>query len=221
MHVSNTADCTGGTDEAYATSKVWTLNQTNGTATVYVKYGDAAGNWSACINDTITHDNSVPTVSVTNTGWVNASNYTSYTVTGACSENGQAVTIGGSASGSGTCNGTSYTAAVNYTSVGDGAAAVSITADMDDAAGNSAAQATANLGKDIVAPAIAITSSAVITSANESAYSVTGTCTDTTSGTTSQTVSIGGSVSTSGNCSGGAFTIATDYSGQSDVVVYR
>ena len=49
-------------------------------------------------------------------------------------------------------------------------AAVSITADMDDAVGNSAAQATANLGKDIVAPAIAITgSSVVITSANESA----------------------------------------------------
>ena len=48
-------------------------------------------------------------------------------------------------------------------------------------------------------------------------YSLTGTCTDSIiSGTNSQTVNIGGSVSNSGNCSGGAFTIATDYSGQSD-----
>ena len=93
-------------------------NQTNGMQQFTLNMVTRSSNWSACINDTITHDNFWwPTVSVTNTV-VNASNYTSYTVTGACSENGQAVTIGGSA-GSGERNGTSYTAAVNYTSVGD------------------------------------------------------------------------------------------------------
>ena len=41
---------------------------------------------------------------------------------------------------------------INYTAVADGAGAISLTADIDDAAGNSATQATATLGKDTVAP---------------------------------------------------------------------
>jgi alpha-tubulin suppressor-like RCC1 family protein len=61
MYITNTAGCgSGGAYETYATSKAWTLGQTNGTATVYVKYKDAAGNESSCINDTIIHDNTVP-----------------------------------------------------------------------------------------------------------------------------------------------------------------
>ncbi|MEY4630146.1 MAG: hypothetical protein RIQ81_266 [Pseudomonadota bacterium] len=61
MYISNTAGCgSGGTYEAYATSKAWTLAQTNGTATVYVKFKDAAGNETACTNDTITHEDTPP-----------------------------------------------------------------------------------------------------------------------------------------------------------------
>ena len=62
------------------------------------------------------------------------------------------MTIGGTLSGSATCDGSNYTAYINYTTVADGGGAISITADMDDAAGNSATQATATLGKDIVLP---------------------------------------------------------------------
>ena len=36
------------------------MGQTNATATVYVKFKDTAGNESACINDTITHNNTAP-----------------------------------------------------------------------------------------------------------------------------------------------------------------
>jgi hypothetical protein len=62
MYVTNTATCSsGGAWESYATSKAWTLGQTNSVATVYVKYRDLAGNESSCINDTITHDNTAPT----------------------------------------------------------------------------------------------------------------------------------------------------------------
>ena len=64
MYITNTAGCaSGGTYETYATTKSWTLGQTNATATVYIKFKDAAGNESACINDTIIHDNTAPTIS--------------------------------------------------------------------------------------------------------------------------------------------------------------
>ena len=60
MYVTNTAGCgSGGSWEIYATSKEWTLAQTNATATVYVKYRNSAGE-SACVNDTILHDNTSP-----------------------------------------------------------------------------------------------------------------------------------------------------------------
>ena len=63
MYITNTAGCTsGGTWEIYATSKAaWILGQSNGTATVYVKFRDSLGNESSCISDTMTHDNTAPT----------------------------------------------------------------------------------------------------------------------------------------------------------------
>jgi hypothetical protein len=61
MYITNTAGCaSGGSWEAYATSKSWTLGQTNSTTTVYAKFKDLAGNETACVNDTIIHDNNVP-----------------------------------------------------------------------------------------------------------------------------------------------------------------
>ena len=63
MYITNTAGCaSGGTYETYAKSKSWTLGQTNTKATVYVKFKDLAGNESACVNDTIIHDETLPTL---------------------------------------------------------------------------------------------------------------------------------------------------------------
>ncbi|RYZ54399.1 MAG: hypothetical protein EOP07_16025, partial [Proteobacteria bacterium] len=62
MYITNTASCTsGGTWEAYATSKTWTLGQSNSTATVYAKFRDNAGNESSCLSDSIIHDSQAPT----------------------------------------------------------------------------------------------------------------------------------------------------------------
>jgi hypothetical protein len=64
MYITNTAGCNAdGTWESYSTSKAWTLGQTNATATVYVKFRDQALNESACISDTIIHDNTAATIS--------------------------------------------------------------------------------------------------------------------------------------------------------------
>jgi len=49
------------TPEAYATSKSYTLPEGDGLKTVYVKYKDVSGNWSAPVSDTITLDTSLPT----------------------------------------------------------------------------------------------------------------------------------------------------------------
>jgi hypothetical protein len=46
MMISNVPDFEGGAWEPYATSKPWTLAQTSGLASVYVKYRDAVGNAS-------------------------------------------------------------------------------------------------------------------------------------------------------------------------------
>lgn len=62
MYITNTLGCgSGGTWESFAGSRSWTLAQTGGTATVYVKYRDAAGNSSSCVSDTITHYAGAPT----------------------------------------------------------------------------------------------------------------------------------------------------------------
>ncbi|MFK7872153.1 MAG: RCC1 domain-containing protein [Oligoflexales bacterium] len=63
MYVTNTVGCSAdGSWESYVTSKSgWALGQNNALATVYVKFKDEAGNETACVNDTITHDSVAPT----------------------------------------------------------------------------------------------------------------------------------------------------------------
>ncbi|MBQ45964.1 MAG: hypothetical protein CMP10_00465, partial [Zetaproteobacteria bacterium] len=68
MYLTNTAGCaTGGSWEAYDTSKPWTLGQINDTATVYAKYRDALGNESSCVNDSIDHDSLAPVAVISST----------------------------------------------------------------------------------------------------------------------------------------------------------
>lgn len=51
--------------EAYATSKSWTLSSGDGTKTVYAKFKDAAGNWSAAVSDAIVLDSTPPALTFT------------------------------------------------------------------------------------------------------------------------------------------------------------
>lgn len=53
------------TAETYAASKSWTLSTGDGTKTVYAKFKDAAGNWSAAVSDTIILDATAPLVTIT------------------------------------------------------------------------------------------------------------------------------------------------------------
>jgi hypothetical protein len=63
MQFSND-NSTWSTAESYTTVKSWTLVPGDGEKTVYVKYEDAAGNWSQVYSDGITLDVTAPVVSI-------------------------------------------------------------------------------------------------------------------------------------------------------------
>jgi len=63
MQFSNDA-VTWSTPEAYSISKAWTLSAGDNTKTVYVKYKDVAGNWSAAFSDTIILDTTAPQLNI-------------------------------------------------------------------------------------------------------------------------------------------------------------
>ncbi|MBF0443339.1 MAG: hypothetical protein HQK54_15640, partial [Oligoflexales bacterium] len=71
MYVTNTKNCEGnGAWEPYTDipTKVWTLEQKEGTATVYAKFLDKNGKETACINDTITVGSSAASSAGSSTG---------------------------------------------------------------------------------------------------------------------------------------------------------
>ncbi|MBL0226589.1 MAG: carboxypeptidase regulatory-like domain-containing protein [Geobacteraceae bacterium] len=62
--------CNGGSaawssPEPYVTSKLWAIPTEDGTKTVYVRFRDNIGNWSATANDSIIFDSSLPGGSIT------------------------------------------------------------------------------------------------------------------------------------------------------------
>ncbi|AFY02418.1 RTX family exoprotein [Bdellovibrio bacteriovorus] len=170
MYITNTAGCSSdGVWEAYAAFKVWTLSTADAVNTVYARYRDAAGNLTACLSDTITHSSTAPTVSLASPSagtYINNANKASFTVSGACSENGKVVTVQptGVAAQTPTCTSGAWTATFNVTSPADGS--ISFTVNHSRATGINAPQVTASFTKDTVAPtlsAVAINSGDALT----------------------------------------------------------
>lgn len=61
VYISNTSCNINGTWETFNTTKTWTISQVNIANTIYAKFKDIAGNETACLNTTITHqDNQAP-----------------------------------------------------------------------------------------------------------------------------------------------------------------
>lgn len=60
MQLSNESSFAGATWEAYATSKVWMLPDSDGSNTVYARFRDGAGNESLAYSDDITLDRDAP-----------------------------------------------------------------------------------------------------------------------------------------------------------------
>jgi hypothetical protein len=98
-----------------------------------------------------------PTVTIDPTSTINATNVTTYNLTGTCSENGQAVTVNiGGVADSDTCAGGTWSTTTNVSAASESTvntvADVAITADHQDAGANAAIQATDTVIKDTVLP---------------------------------------------------------------------
>ncbi|MBS1961388.1 MAG: hypothetical protein JST04_04165 [Bdellovibrionales bacterium] len=193
------------------TAGAWSYNanfsgEAEGNVVVKIGQSDAAGN-GAYPQPTITFvkDTTVPTVTITSPSagaYVTAANQAAFTVSGACTENGQNVVLSGAASATVSCSGGTWSKTLDLTALGQGA--FTIKADHSDAAGNAAVQATISYTKDTVAPTLAFSTPAAMTSANLSTYTsfpVTGTCTE-----NGINVVISGAVSTTAACSGGTWS---------------
>ena len=155
MYVTNTPGCaSGGIWESFSESKTsWQLTTPNTTNTVYIKFRNAALNESACISDSIDHDNIAPTVAIISpvaNSYVNAASASSFTISGSCSENGQMVSLSGMTTAQTTCTGGAWSIALDVSAVSDGQ--ITLKADLSDLAGNNATQASRSFLKDTFGP---------------------------------------------------------------------
>ena len=127
----------------------------DGSHTLYVQFKDAVGNVSTSYSDSVTINRTLPVLNIANEGYINSSNDSTYLVTGECSISGATVNITGAASGSATCNGTNYTALIDYSSQADGLNYINVTADLDTGVANPRPRTSVvTLSKDTVAPSV-------------------------------------------------------------------
>jgi hypothetical protein len=134
MYITQASDCTsGGSWEAFAASKAWTLANSNASNTVRAKFRDAAGNETGCTSDTVTHDSIAPAVALTSpaAGTIDPNGLT---VSGTCDTGTSVVLSGGVTSQVTTsCTAGTFSAAILFST---GAGAKTIVATQTDAAGN-------------------------------------------------------------------------------------
>ncbi|WP_417207585.1 Ig-like domain-containing protein [Antarctobacter sp.] len=134
----------------------------DGTLTLTVALTDPAGNTGADATDTATKDATLPTVAIdtpiAGDGVVNAAEALATPVSGTSTDlaDGAVVSIvvsdgaAGSVTGTATVTGGVWTTTLDLSGLADGALA--LTADVSDAAGNAAPQASASATKDATAP---------------------------------------------------------------------
>ena len=167
----------------------------DGAKTIRAWYRDGAGNISVLNTQSITIDTGVPAIAVTapvNNSYKNASNYTSFTVSGTCSDatsgtvsnpvqvrfNGTNVSVVSGVAPTCSAN-TSGTWAGTYSLAGYSDGNISITAVISDKAGNSFTSASITTIKDTVSPTITInpnyTNPVMYPNTN---ISLSGTCTE-------------------------------------------
>ncbi|MCD2165800.1 hypothetical protein [Comamonas koreensis] len=158
----------------------------------------------------------VPVVTVTSAPAITAANQGSYVVSGSCSVNNTTVAVQiGSVSSSAPCAGNLWTIpAVDVSGLPDGS--VTVTAAQTVGALQGSGSLVTNKSTGGVQPVVTITSAADITAANQSAYSVSGTCS--VNGTNVDVLV--GSVSASVPCTSGSWmTAALNVSGLQDGTV--
>ncbi|MEE2671910.1 MAG: hypothetical protein VYA54_09375 [Bdellovibrionota bacterium] len=147
---------------------------------------DGQGNTGNASEQTTLKDTIAPVVAINPVSTINLSNYLSYSFSGSCTNTDGSVSYtihspsgGADITGLATCSGGSWTTTnLNLSTLNDDGA-VSFNASQTDGAGNSAAATQLTATKDTVAPVVTINALSVISSLNQSSYSISGTCTST------------------------------------------
>jgi phosphatidylethanolamine-binding protein (PEBP) family uncharacterized protein len=181
--VTGTATCNGTT---WSQTGINLSGLDDGTISFVVDMDDLGGNPAPTENASVAKDVIAPTVSLAAINVVNAGNASSFSFGGNCNENGRSVsysvddTGNGATSpvtGSAACNGTTWSvSSLSLTSLSDGTLAY--TANLSDAAGNAATEATGSGSKDVAAPTVGINAVAAVGPSNEAAFAISGTCSE-------------------------------------------
>lgn len=150
----------------------------DGTVTVTAMQ-TASGQTSSASQSTTKSSGSVPqqpVVAVVTAPQITAANQASYSVSGTCSANAEAVAVTvGSVSTSALCSAGVWSATgINVSGLPDGA----VTVTASQTVGGQTGSGSLVTAKDATAPAVAITSAPVINAGNQSSYGVAGSCSE-------------------------------------------
>ncbi|QMV72853.1 hypothetical protein HS961_08380 [Comamonas piscis] len=199
--------CNGG---IWATSGVDVSGLADGAITVMASQSAGGQTGSGSLVTSKDSAGAAPSVAITSAPAITASNQTAYTVSGTCSADGANVAVLiGSLSASAVCNGGIWaTSPIDVTGLPDGSVSVTVSQTAGGQTGTGSVVTTKDSAG--AAPSVAITSAPAITAANQTAYSVSGTC----SVNGSNVVVLIGSLSVSAPCNDGTWATApVDVSG--------
>lgn len=169
-----------GSDNGWHTSIPATINLSSGDGlkNVYVWVASSDGVVSTgTVLDSITLDTVAPSVAITSPAAmdeVNLSNYTSYSVSGSCSENSQNVsfTATGGDTGTASCSSGSYSFNVDFSSASNGNVTVSVT--HVDLAGNSSSDSRIfDRNVNLASPILALSDTSSSSSSYTNSTSIT------------------------------------------------
>ena len=150
----------------------------DGNVAVSATFGEDANRVQAA-GKTVIKDTVAPTITIaSNLSAINLANQDRYTMSGNCNDNSATVTVfvGGLAARTTTCNGATWSLS-DYDATAVTASTAALTATIADQYGNSRTATAVTVNRDIVLPAVTITSANVhINALNKANYSLAGTC---------------------------------------------
>ncbi|MDE4175210.1 Calx-beta domain-containing protein [Phaeobacter sp. PT47_59] len=205
----------------------------SGTLTLSVVLTDTTGNAASAVTDTATKDTAAPGLAfdspLAGDDLVGATEVSATSISGTTADLGDGLTVtvvvtdsaSATVTGTATSSGNAWSLDMDLSGLADGA--LSLTADVSDAAGNPAPQATASLTKDTAAPSIAFDSPLagddVISDSEASATTISGTTANLGDGqvvTVVVTDSASATVTGTASTSAGAWSLDMDLSGLAD-----
>ncbi|MEJ5128747.1 hypothetical protein WH367_22100 [Comamonas sp. MYb21] len=208
--IAASAPCNAG---IWASAGVDVSGLADGAVTVMASQTAGGQTGSGSLVTTKDSAGAAPVVAITSAPSITAANQTGYTVSGTCSAEGANVSVlVGAIAASAVCNGGIWASApIDVSGLPDGPVSVTVS----QTAGGQTGTGGFVTSKDAAgaAPAVAITSAPAITAANQTGYTVSGTCT----ADGSNVAVLIGSLSVSATCNGGIWaTPAVDVSGLPD-----